>query len=388
MANSYYTTRARRLGHAIQEFLKDESGRLAEAVHHSVSGGFFPQDDVHFALEHLRQSVSAETLENWVDAVFYDDDLGAGTPAGADSSPRVLCLHAGNLPMVGLQDIIATLLSGAGYHGKVSRKDAYLLPALLDFLNETGDFGQLHYSIDLNDFKALHADIVMFSGSEHSITEVEKRLQEGRMMKPDARLLVRTAHTSAAFIEPDAITLQNKNALFEAVFQYQGKGCRSLNAIFTPDPHALLALFKQEKQRGFVNHEYIRRVMHPQSVSPELRYLSAFNEAIQRPYVQIGNIVIQISEPQPETEGLITITPARKTDSEQQILDFISSCGTGFQSFYTHASRLQYAGQLPTEALQQAQRPPVDWKPDGVDVLQWLQTSIHQEAEQAGGSHS
>lgn len=387
MANSNYTARARRLGQAIQEFLKDESGRLARAIHRSVSEGLFPRDDVHFALEQMGQSVTAGALENWVSSVLKDDGIGALNPDGAISSPRVLCLHAGNLPMVGLQDIIATLLSGAGYHGKISRKDAYLLPALLDFLNKSGDFGQLRYSIDLNDFKELQADLVMFSGSERSMAEVEKRLQEGRMMKPDARLLVRTAHTSAAFIEPDAITLQDKNALFEAIFQYQGKGCRSLNTIFTSDPKMLLALFKQEKQRGFPHHDYIRTVMLPQSVSPELRYLSAFNEAIQRPYVQIGNLVMQISEPQPETEGLITLTPAAKTDSVQQIQGFINSCGAGFQSLYTHGSHLQNE-QLASEPLKQAQRPPVNWKPDGTDVIRWLRTSMHQKAEQAGDSHS
>jgi hypothetical protein len=387
MAHSNFTARARLLGNAIQEFLKDESGRLARAADRSISEGLFPPHDVHFALEHLVQSASAETLENWMNSVFKDDGIQALNPDGAVIKHKVLCLHAGNLPMVGLQDLIATLLSGAGYHGKISRKDAYLLPALLDFLNETGDFGRLHYSIDLSDFNALQADLVMFSGSEHSIAEVTRRLQKGRMMKPDARLLVRTAHTSAAFIEPDAITLQDKNALFEAIFQYQGKGCRSLNTIFTSDPKTLLALFKQEKQRGFPHHDYIRTVMLPQNVSPELRYLSAFNEAIQRPYVQIGNLVMQISEPQPETEGLITLTSAKKADSVQQIQGFINFCGAGFQSLYTYGSHLQNE-QLASEPLKQAQRPPVNWKPDGTDVLGWLRTSMYQKAEQAGDSHS
>ncbi|MFW6348069.1 MAG: acyl-CoA reductase [Cyclonatronaceae bacterium] len=380
---SAFLQRARLLGTLVQTFLKDESGRLAEAVDRTVSEGLFCEADVRFALRHAQRSITPHTLESWMQNCIEGDAIATKIPLSSRSELRVLCLHAGNLPLVGLQDIIAVLLSGSRYYGKISRKDPHILSALLDELHASGAFGPLRYSTNLEEFDESAADLLIFSGSGRSVEHVMQRLKTGRMVHEKTSQLLRTAHTSAAYIDPDALTHEDKKALHEALFRYEGKGCRSLNTIFTPDAEKLLAHFKQAKEQEFRQNRYVHEHIFPKTPAPRIHYLKAFNEGINRPYVQIGRFMIQVSEPQPDVEELITLTTLPESKREEGLSSFIENCGTGFQSLYAHQSSLSESSErLPFEPLGDAQCPPVHWTPDGIDPLAWL---IKQRKEQAHG---
>lgn len=366
--------RARRLGRLLQQCFKDESGCLAQAAEKTISDRLFPEDDVHFALRHLQASTTTEHLAGWLEQLFQDDGFTAPTSA----PERVLCLHAGNLPLVGFQDVAAVLLSGNEYHGKISSKDPYLLPALLDQLADSGAFGPLRYTTSFDTFAGLSADRVMFSGSGKNLQRIMQRLQDACMTHDKTAFLVRTAHTSAACIDPDAITQENLPAFFEALFQYQGKGCRSLNTIFTPRPEALLDIIRREQEQHFPAHPYTGTVISRETPSPEIHYLAAFNEAVQRPYARIGGFIVQISDPQPETERLISIT---RDGTMEKLNAFVEKSGADLQSVYTLGTkRGQHHKSVPFEPLKEAQRPPLCWTPDGTDPLRWLLTE--QKASQ------
>src|SRR5690606_6287343 len=105
-----------------------ESG-LEKAIHGTLQNHFFPESDVQFAVNQLKRSVQNNEMVAWATKVCSHYHDTSDSALIDYSNRRILCLHAGNLPLVGFQDALAVLLSGAQYFGKISRKDPLLLPS-------------------------------------------------------------------------------------------------------------------------------------------------------------------------------------------------------------------------------------------------------------------
>ena len=352
--------RAHKLGERVQDWLRGKSGSCEQAADETIRCGLFEAEDVRFALNHLRESVHPESLKRWVECSVPANHEQASKPEGA-----VLCLHAGNLPLVGLQDVLACILAGAPYCGKVSRKDPLLLPSLLEVLAPAFPELSLRWSTELHDFSSLKAGAVLFSGSEASVPEVLTRLSHGQMLHPKVRKLIRTAHSSVAWIPAEALTEHQTLGpeLAEAVFRYDGRGCRSLTTIFTDaDPAIVLRLLTDAAQKLFPTRENTR-------LNPLLRYRKAFFTAMHRQTETHRGRLLAINQPEPHTDGLITLTPGTPAD----LSAFLQKHGARIQSVYVPGSSTpsEIAGRT-TEPLAQAQTPPVNWHPDGVDALGWI----------------
>ena len=90
--------------------------------------GLFSFEDIKFQIRALKENIDSGQVKEWAKRA----ELGERKNS---FNQKVLCLHAGNLPLVGFQDALGTILSGADYFGKVSRKDPYLLPTFLEKVN-------------------------------------------------------------------------------------------------------------------------------------------------------------------------------------------------------------------------------------------------------------
>src|SRR5699024_5086355 len=115
---------------ATDNWLFSDNRYLADAVDRTVQEGYFSFQDVNYALDGLRTSIRTEHIEQWIHVAEMNENSNA-------AGESVLCLHAGNLPLVGFQDAFATLLSGARYTAKISRKEPYLLPTFLNEVKKT-----------------------------------------------------------------------------------------------------------------------------------------------------------------------------------------------------------------------------------------------------------
>src|SRR5699024_8555819 len=146
---------------------------LANAVDRTVREGYFSFQDVRFALDVLEQSICKEMLTSWAVRAGLDEKKNA-------DHQNVLCLHAGNLPLVGFQNAFATLLSGARYTGKISRKDPYLLPTFLNEVKKTALWSDMdvQWTHRLDDFEDMRHDRILFAGSETSVPEVRKAIRD------------------------------------------------------------------------------------------------------------------------------------------------------------------------------------------------------------------
>ena len=336
---------------ATKNWMRPENEMLKNAIDQTVGDGLFSFEDIKHQILVLKENVEAGQIEEWVKRAGISDSRNA-------AAKKVLCLHAGNLPLVGFQTALGTLLSGADYYGKLSRKDPYLLASFLEEVKKTEPDLAVSYSTDLNDFKGLQADKVIFAGSEESVPEVKEKVQKLKAAKENAEFMIRTAKFSIAYIEDqDTETMQN---LVEAAFRYGGKGCRSVAMVVTKFP-------LDSTKCGFTDYIesfWLKNPQH-QKPKPNLHYQFAYNKGIGRSQAWLDDFLIQESEELPETDFTLNWV----FGDEEKVKELKSQFGEMVQSVYTTGKKIE---GLETDFLSQAQRPPLWWKPDGMDVIEAL----------------
>lgn len=340
---------------AIDAWLRPDNQNLREAIDKTVHENLFSYSDIKHRILSLKRVLNREDIRDWVKK--------SGIKPRSANDKRILCLHAGNLPLVGFQDALAVLLSGASYVGKVSGKDPWLLPS---FLKEVRGAGRdnMRWSTDLPSLKGAQADAVLFSGSARSVDEVLHSIDELELLKVNSPSLIRTAHYSLAYI--DNIQPKTMEDLTEAVFRYGGKGCRSVAVVISP-------FSLNDEKCGFTDYVESFWMKNPQHHKPDpsLYHRYAYNKAVGHPQSWLDDFLIEETQMKPDKEFVLHWIRG----GVEKVSEFVDKYGSGLQSVYVSHSDIKLPGlERDTELLSKAQCPPIDWKPDGVDTLQWIKS--------------
>jgi len=342
---------------ATQNWLADYNLYLKDAIDRTMREGYFSFEDINFAIESIKKSISQSAMKAWVDRTGLDDGPGA-------SGQNVLCLHAGNLPLVGFQDAFATLLSGARYTGKISRKDPYLLPTFLNEVKKTNMWSDMdvQWTHRLDDFEGMPHDAVIFAGSESSVPGVKEAIDKLSLAHQNTRFLIRTAHFSMAYLDTkDEQAIQN---LTEAIMRYGGKGCRSVAIVVSP-----FSLDEvKEELKDHVKSFWLENPQHERP-SPKLKQQFAYNEAVERSQLWLEYFLLQEQGLELNQDFICYWMPGDKST----VATLADRFDDQLQSVYLTDSQSSIDGvKHKVELLKNAQQPPLTWKPDGVDTLKWL----------------
>lgn len=293
--------------------------------------GFHP-DDVERAMRDVRSKTIIAELP----------------PRTSHDAPRtVLCLHAGNLPLVGWHDVVSVARAGHRYAGKLSKKDPYLREWV------EGQLPEARVSSDLDAFTGLRADAVLFSGSTDSVPAVMKRLKELGAVHELTHYLIRTAHTSLAWV--DSLDPKTMSDLAEGIARYDGQGCRSVRYVYSPYSFDEAKEALTAASVGFADRELFPRNM----------YRSAYLNSIGKAHIQVGKLLVSDTDPLWDDDDAVVW----KQSDRIEMLRHAEDLGDGLQQLY-FTTEMMDGGRW--EPLSQAQAPGVDWKPDGVDVVEWL----------------
>lgn len=336
------------IDNATRRWLQAENRSLKEAIDKTVQEGLFSFEDIKFAMLALKEKVDAGQIIKWAERV----GLGEGQN---QKGKKVLCLHAGNVPLVGFQDALGTILSSANYSGKLSKKDPYLLPTWLDALNDIGLENSMHYSTSLDAFDGLQAHKVLFAGSEQTVQPVKEQLFQSKAANENTSFIVRTAKFSMAYIsheEPQVMT-----DLVEAVFRYGGWGCRSVAVVVSPISFKDLTCHFQDYIEAF----WLKNPQHKQPNSV-LGYQFAYNSSIARDQAWLEYFLIQESEDVPELDFTLHWVKG----DEVKLKELKERYGKAVQTVYTAGQKIE---GLQTEFLSQAQTPNLWWVPDGIPII-------------------
>lgn len=347
----------------VENWLKPGNPNLKKAVDRTIEEGLFSKQDIEFQLEVLRENVRNEDIKRWAEKAGLPDQ-------GNATGKKVLCLHAGNLPLVGFQTALGVILTGADYDGKLSRKDPYLLASFLEEVKKSDTSQVVEYSTNLDHFENLQSDKVIFAGSRESVPEVKSAIKRLKAAKPEAEFIIRTAKFSIAYL--DEWNSEIRERLTEAMCRYGGQGCRSVAMVVSVFD---LEDVREELQASI--QEFWDNNPQHQKPTGDLAYQYAYNEGIQRKQLWLEEFLIQETDELPEVDFTVNWVKGGKN----KVRELRTKFGPLLQSVYIVENDIE---GVKTEPLSSAQRPPLWWKPDGVDVIEVITLPDSEEKSLRG----
>jgi len=204
-----------------------ESSFLTECGRSSAQNPFFTSFMQSVALKRISEDYLTEVaLERLLSFSDSEGDLLRKEMAGK----TVGIIMAGNIPAVGFHGLLSALSTGAGARVKLSSKDRFLIPAIVDVLKviSPGIASRISFEpLAPPYFAEGKIDFLLFSGSD----------QTKALLSDEFRgipLLARGSRFSLGVLSGSE-TESDLERLAEDMFLYCGMGCRSISYLFLPD---------------------------------------------------------------------------------------------------------------------------------------------------------
>ncbi len=230
-----------------------------------LNNGWFTVENTKTALLAIRKEyLDKEKLEKWAAEYHISDTT---------QLKRIGLILAGNIPLVGFQDVMNVFVAGHHAHIKLSDKDKHLLPHLLTemsniFPDTAKYFSYMH--------RMENVDAVIATGSNNTARYFKDYF--GKYPH-----IIRMNRNSIAVLNGKE-TDEDFSNLARDVFTYFGLGCRNVSKLYVPkgyDFNDLLTNFHEYKQ--LVNHGKYKN---------NFDYNIAFNILNKTPYYNNGAIVL------------------------------------------------------------------------------------------------
>lgn len=339
-----YEARIQLILTAKQIWLFDEQEALKANIEKTVLLGFERSDIMH-SLRWIKEICTEENLRKWCYESANESKVKGGI--------TVIFLHAGNLPLVGFQDVLISILSGVRYNGKLSRKDPYLLASFIDVINRLESSLELRYSVDLSTFENLNADGLIFAGSDKGVNAILDKALEIKCIHAQTSIYLRTAHFSLAYF--NRFLDSDWEDLAESILRYNGAGCRSVAIIVSSSD----LNFSSCNLNDYVESWLLKNKQEEKVLPQHIEYYKSYYESIGIK-TQIWNSALIVETiPQRLISGLVYwIKGDEETINRLQL-----RYGKAIQAIYG------VGNQTDLEPLYKAQFPDLNWKADGIDLL-------------------
>ena len=309
----------------------------------------FTEQAIAFAINQQMSLLSPEALRAWI------GERQAASPG------TVGVLNAGNIPMVGLQDFLAVVLTGHRYMGSVSSKSPYLLPAFVTDLRNDFPGLDAQFVDDASELFA-GAEVLIATGSDDAARWAEAQCDEHDI--PPERRLIRGHRYSVAVIDGNE-SEDEREGLAEDALLHEGYGCRNVAIIWAPrdlNPDSYLHAFALF--RGvFPTHPEM-----PGSLEMQQAFLDATDQS--HAYGEGLEFLLSRGEPEPQRPGHVRWS---EYDAVDEAAEWIEQHQDEIQLV---VARPHLADRLPAVrpivSPGHAQRPSLDWAPDGKDTIEFL----------------
>ena len=202
-------------------------------VHHN---GWFTQNNIRKALFAWSAELQADRLVEWLNRYTWSDE---------SERKKVGIICAGNLPLVGLHDVLSVILSGHIAYIKMSSDDNLLMPALFKLWSRIDP--DLSEQLIFAEGRMNDMEAVIATGSNNTSRYFEQYF--GHLPH-----IIRKSRTSIAILTGNESENQLKS-LGRDVFDYFGLGCRNVSKIYLPQGYDIDVLFKSLYEfNDVVNH--------------------------------------------------------------------------------------------------------------------------------------
>ena len=218
------------------ERLKQEEA-MPEALLYKVKAHnpWFIPENVNGAISGIvEQYLDKDKLEEWVSEYSIIET----TPK------KVGLILAGNIPLVGIHDVISVFIAGHYSYLKLSDKDNILLPIILEEIAKISKETQPYFNVveRLTEF-----DAVIATGSNNSQKYFEKYFSQ-------VPSIIRANRNGVAVIYKDS-TPDDLSELGKDIFSYFGLGCRNVSKLYLEEGVELKQFYEPiEKYYDIINH--------------------------------------------------------------------------------------------------------------------------------------
>lgn len=239
---------------------------LQETIHKTyVYNNWFTKENTLNALKNIATNfLNKNKLENWLSNYEVNS---------TDNPKTIAIVAAGNIPMVAFHDILCVLITGNTLQLKLSEKDKFLLPFLLNKLIEIEPAFKNKIAIQE---KLENFDAIIATGSNNSAKYFEYYFGKYKN-------IIRRNRNSIAILNGNE-SLEEIEKLSDDIFDYFGLGCRNVSKIFIPNNFEIISL-----KDGFSKH--IDVMQHNQYMN-NLDYQRTLYLMNQTPLVDIDFINI------------------------------------------------------------------------------------------------
>jgi hypothetical protein len=235
------------LGHFLQDAANNAHKAIVEAY---LYNQWFTEESQRMALQAWADALIEQKINDWT--AKYDFEK-------AQISKTVAIIMAGNIPLVGLHDLICVLLSGHHALVKLSSDDKilpkFIVAALLQIEPAFADSITL-----LNDEKLEKYDAVIATGSNNSNRYFEHYFS-------NVPNILRKNRNSIAVLTGNE-TNDEMKLLAKDIFTYFGLGCRNVSKLYLPKGFDMALFFENTKDYDlYLNHnKYANNLMYHKSI--------------------------------------------------------------------------------------------------------------------------
>lgn len=192
----------------------DHEVNHAMYVQAKLKNPWFTIDNIKKAIDAIQdQFLSNEKLTEWLSAYTIDDK---------NSSKKVGLVLAGNIPLVGMHDILSVFLSGHKSIIKMSDKDTILTKYMISKLNEVSSGTSSSYFTFVE--RLTDYDAVIATGSDSTSRVFKKYFSH-------VPHIIRRNRNGVAVISLDDNQESLKN-FHHDLFDYFGLGCRNVSKVY------------------------------------------------------------------------------------------------------------------------------------------------------------
>lgn len=198
------------LGERLKGFGNDDITR--EVMHEAIAAnGWFTRDDILRAIDAIcSEMLVRERLVEWL----------AHYPIATEPK-RVAVIMAGNIPLVGIFDLLCVVAAGHICCVKPSSKDRVLMHYIIGLLRE------IEPAIRIEDYDATdHYDMAIATGGDDANAYFREHFAS-------TRTLLRGSRHSIAILDGTE-SREELQGLYADITSYSGLGCRSVSMLFVP----------------------------------------------------------------------------------------------------------------------------------------------------------
>ncbi len=205
----------------------------------ALQNSWFTEANQWKAIAEIRAAfLQKDKLEAWLKPYFLQNTEGVPTKT-------VALILAGNIPLVGFHDIISVYLTGHKSLIKLSDKDPFFVPFLIEQLSTLNVPIEQYFAISESQMKDF--DAVIATGSNNSARYFDAYFGK----YPN---IIRKNRNAVGILRGDETT-EDLAELGNDVFTYFGLGCRNVSKIYVPKEYNFHPLLE-------ALHEHNELVLH------------------------------------------------------------------------------------------------------------------------------